>query len=82
MLNLLVDSDIIENIQLIIFDKDGTLIKLYDYWSQMVILRAKLFCEKLGLNEKHKNNLVYEMGVDLKNRKLRPEGPVGLKKEK
>ena len=80
MVNLIINSDIIENIKLVIFDKDGTLMELYHYWSQMVGMRAKLICEKLGINEEHENNLLYEMGVDWKAGKLRSEGPVGIKK--
>lgn len=69
----------IEDVRLVIFDKDGTLMDLYHYWSKMVALRAKLICHKLGLSQEHQNGLIYEMGVDLKAGKLRPEGPVGLK---
>lgn len=80
MVNLDLDGLMIEDVRLVIFDKDGTLMDLYHYWSQMVALRAKLICQKLGLSEEHQNRLIYEMGVDLESGRLRPEGPVGLKK--
>ncbi len=63
-----------------IFDKDGTLIELYHYWSQMVALRARLICEALGLDKTHEEGLKWTLGVDEKAGRLRPEGPVGLKK--
>lgn len=80
MVNIKINNQMIEGIELVIFDKDGTLMDLYHYWSQMVGLRAKFICQELGLDAKHHNNLLYDMGVDSKVGKLRPEGPVGLKK--
>jgi HAD superfamily hydrolase (TIGR01509 family) len=64
----------------VIFDKDGTLIELYHYWSQMVALRARLICEALDLDPMHEAGLRWALGVDEKAGRLRPEGPVGLKK--
>ena len=80
MVNIKINNQMIEGIELVIFDKDGTLMDLYHYWSQMVGLRAEFICKELGLDAKHYDNLLYEMGVDSKAGKLRPEGPVGLKK--
>ena len=80
MTTLLVDSKLIPEIDLVIFDKDGTLIELYHYWSQMVALRARLICEALGLGNEHEAGLRWSLGVDEKAGRLRPEGPVGLKK--
>lgn len=80
MINININNQTIEGIDLVIFDKDGTLMDLYHYWSQMVGLRAKFICQKLGLDAKHYDNIMYEMGVDSKAGKLRSEGPVGLKK--
>jgi len=76
----MVDADIIRDIDLVIFDKDGTLIELYHYWSQMVALRARLICEALELGGEHEAGLRWALGVDEKTGRLRPEGPVGLKK--
>jgi phosphoglycolate phosphatase-like HAD superfamily hydrolase len=76
---LSVDQKTIRDVSLVIFDKDGTLIELYHYWSQMVALRAKLICEALGLDQRHEAGLRWALGVDEKAKRLRPEGPVGLK---
>ena len=65
---------------LVIFDKDGTLIELYPYWSQMVALRARIICETLGLGTEHEPGLRWALGVDEKAGRLRQDGPVGLKK--
>lgn len=80
MVNIKVNNQMIEGIDLVIFDKDGTLMDLYHYWSQMVGLRAEFICQELKLDMTHHNNLLYGMGLDSKVGKLRPEGPVGLKK--
>jgi phosphoglycolate phosphatase len=80
MPTLLVDSKPIPDVDLVVFDKDGTLIELYHYWSQMVALRARLICEALELGREHSAGLRWALGVDEKAGRLRPEGPVGLKK--
>jgi phosphoglycolate phosphatase len=80
MIDLLVSPNIISAVDLVIFDKDGTLIELYHYWSQMVALRARLICAALGLGAEHETGLRWALGVDEKALRLRPEGPVGLKK--
>ena len=55
---------VLSKVRLVIFDKDGTLIELYRYWSAMVGLRARLISEKLGIGRQHLSGLVYAMGVD------------------
>jgi len=79
MVTIGVNNDVIEGVELVVFDKDGTLIDLYTYWYHMIELRANGICSFYNLNSsKHKDNLMFEMGVDIHNRRLRPEGPVGL----
>jgi len=80
MIDLAVNSRIIHDVGLVIFDKDGTLIELYTYWSQMVALRARIICETLGLGTEHEAGLRWALGVDEKAGRLRQDGPVGLKK--
>jgi phosphoglycolate phosphatase len=78
--SLSVGPSIIPDVDLVVFDKDGTLIELYHYWSQMVALRAQFISEALGLDAEHEAGLRWALGVDEKAGRLRPEGPVGLKK--
>jgi phosphoglycolate phosphatase-like HAD superfamily hydrolase len=80
MIDLSVNSKVIHDVGLVIFDKDGTLVELYPYWSQMVALRARIIGEALGLCVEHEAGLRWALGVDEKAGRLRPEGPVGLKK--
>jgi HAD superfamily hydrolase (TIGR01549 family) len=80
MVTLHLDGHRIQGIRLAIFDKDGTLMELYHYWSQMVELRASLIQRELGLTAAQEEDLVFAMGVDRSKGRLRPEGPVGIKK--
>jgi phosphoglycolate phosphatase len=79
MATLRVDSQTIPDIDLVVFDKDGTLIELYHYWSQMVALRAQFIREELKIDPVHEEGLRWALGVDERAGRLRPEGPVGLK---
>jgi len=80
MIDLSVNSNVIHDVGLVIFDKDGTLIELYPYWSQMVALRARIIGEAFGLGTEHQAGLRWALGVDEKAGRLRRDGPVGLKK--
>jgi len=80
MIDLSVNSNLIHDVGLVIFDKDGTLVELYSYCSKIVALRARIICEALGLDPEHEAGLRWALGVDEKAARLRPEGPVGLKK--
>ncbi|MBP7506341.1 MAG: HAD family hydrolase [Prolixibacteraceae bacterium] len=80
MVDIRIGEDVIRDVNLMIFDKDGTLMELYHYWSQMVAMRAKIIAERLNLNDVFIDGLMYEMGVDAKAERLRQDGPVGLKK--
>jgi len=70
------------NIDLVIFDKDGTLIDVHYYWCGMIELRAKklskdyvgVFKQQAAIQE-----LMFNMGIDLHIRKIKTEGPVGIK---
>ncbi len=80
MINIKIGTDVLKDIRLMIFDKDGTLIDLYTYWANMVDFRVTLAQKKLGFDNYQKNQIAYAMGIDKKNKRLRKEGPVGLKK--
>jgi phosphoglycolate phosphatase len=75
-----INSEIIENVELAVFDKDGTLMDLYKYWSGMVAFRVDLAQKKLGFDDMDRKGIIYTMGVDLDNQRLIRSGPVGLKK--
>jgi len=74
--------EVLKNVELIIFDKDGTLIDIHHYWSSMIGIRAREIVNK-WFNDadaaQHEANLMTLMGVDLSTSRLKPEGPVGVK---
>lgn len=80
MVRLQIDSNIIEGVRLVIFDKDGTLMDLYKYWSNMVEYRVEFARKRFVFDDIQKASIMYAMGIDLVNKKLRSAGPVGIKK--
>lgn len=79
MINLQINESIYEDIDLIIFDKDGTLFQLYPYCSKMVFERTNAICNALQNHDKILEDwLILTMGVDLKNHRIFPEGPIGV----
>ena len=68
----------IENIGLVIFDKDGTFIDIHTYWGRVVELRAKKIIEKYLLPQKMFEPLCSVMGFDIQTKILPPDSPVGL----
>ena len=80
MATITIPGHTFRNIDLVIFDKDGTLMELHHYWSEMCILRADRITERLDLSKEEWRALLYAMGVDAVKKRLQPEGPVGIKK--
>lgn len=83
MSSLILPNGKIENIKMVIFDKDGTLIDVHHYWCSMIEFRAQFFIKSLENENIDKdtlyNDLVDKMGIDLNIKKMKPEGPVGIK---
>ena len=78
MINLRTKNRKLENIELVIFDKDGTFIDIHKYWGRVVELRAKEIINYFGLKEDFFEPLCEVMGYNLKTGKLPPDSPVGL----
>jgi len=74
---------LLEDPQLIMLDKDGTLIDIHHYWTSMIRLRAQKIGEKWFSQSQERfsieNHLLDTMGVDSVLGKMKPEGPVGVK---
>jgi len=83
MSSLILPNGKIENIKMVIFDKDGTLIDIHHYWCSMIEFRAKFFIKSLEHKNINRlslyNELVDSMGIDLDTKKMKSKGPVGIK---
>jgi phosphoglycolate phosphatase len=79
MIDLRIGDKTFEDIDLIIFDKDGTLFELYPYWSRVALNRAELISKSLGIADGSLIDwITFAMGADLKNKKMNPKGPIGI----
>lgn len=82
MSSLIVNGEVLlDRVDAIIFDKDGTLIDAHHYWSSMIKIRATKIVDKWFNGPKYgtiRAGLVDAMGLDEYN-KLKPNGPVGVK---
>lgn len=81
MSKLLLPNTSLENIKMVIFDKDGTLIDVHHYWCSMIEFRAEAFVQNIEVTKKQKlyDELVDAMGIDLTSKKMKATGPVGIK---
>lgn len=75
--------DLLDEPELVLFDKDGTLIDIHHYWTNMVQFRADIVIEQcfpgLSAMDGVRRTLVDVMGVDLSSGRMKPNGPVGVK---
>ncbi len=81
MSSLILPNSQINNIKMVIFDKDGTLIDVHHYWCSMIEYRAEFFIKSINIDNQEKlyNDLIDNMGIDLETKKMKSEGPVGIK---
>ena len=79
MVNLIVDNKSFNDIKLVVFDKDGTLLDLHKYWSFVIKQRAIYFSEKY--KSAYVLNLLDEltkvMGLVNENY-ISKKGPIGI----
>jgi phosphoglycolate phosphatase len=72
--------------EIILFDKDGTLIDIHHYWSNMLRLRSKMIIAKWFSSYRNKiiieEQLLESMGLDTLTGKIKTTGPVGIKPRK
>ncbi len=79
MIDLIVNDNNIGEIDLIIFDKDGTLFELYPYWTVVAKKRAENICNAIHVkNDELMNWIAFLMGVDNVKKSMNPRGPIGI----
>ncbi len=78
MVKLCSDNWILDKIDTVLFDKDGTFLNSDIYWGKLVELRTFALIKEFDLNPHLFFELCYQMGYDIKTKKLTPNGPVGV----
>ena len=77
--DLVVNGEVIPDVRLVVFDKDGTLIDVHAYWVNIVRLRSEVMGRRLNLSRKDVAGLMDAMGVDVLQMRVKRTGPVGIK---
>jgi len=78
MINLKTKNWQINNIETILFDKDGTLIDLHYFWGKMTQLRSLAIIQKYNLSSDALAQLCLFLGYDLNSQKMLSDGITAL----
>jgi len=79
MIDLTIHDTRLKEIELIIFDKDGTLFELYPYWTIVAQNRAQNICRALQVDDEFLVDwIAFIMGVDNTKKSMNPNGPIGI----
>lgn len=68
----------LEDVELVLFDKDGTLIDSHLYWGSIIQKRARAIIEHYNMPKESFYGLCMIMGYSLDSGRLSPQGPVAL----
>ena len=69
---------IIDKVEAVFFDKDGTIIDSHFYWGRIIELRSKAIISKFKLHSSIHKNLCLTMGYSIDQKKLLKQGPIAL----
>ena len=78
MIKLSTNTWSIDNIETVLFDKDGTFIDLHYFWGKMTELRAIEIIKKFSLSKNNFNQVCQFLGYDNLSRKMLPDGITAL----
>ena len=78
MISLKAKDFVIENIETVLFDKDGTFIDLDYFWGKMTELRALEVIKRFNLKEENKKELCLMLGFDIESKKMLKDGITAL----
>jgi|APSaa5957512535_1039671.scaffolds.fasta_scaffold22131_2 phosphoglycolate phosphatase len=79
-----IDNEVIHSSpEVVLFDKDGTLIDIHHYWVSMINIRSEYIVDRwfpeVSNKQEIKYKLIETMGVDVQSGKMNSNGPVGVK---
>lgn len=78
MIKLSAKNLTIDNIETVLFDKDGTFIDLHFFWGKMTNLRAMEIIKEFGLDDKYFEKICLILGYDIKSKKMLSDGITAL----
>lgn len=78
MINLSTENWYIDDIETIIFDKDGTFIDLHYFWGKMTELRALEVIKNYNITNSNLDTLCKFLGYDVESGKMLPDGITAL----
>ena len=78
MINLSAKEWQIQNIETVLFDKDGTFIDLHYFWGKMTKMRVQEILKRYNLQTKNFDKLCLCLGYDTKTCKMLPDGITAL----
>ena len=78
MISLKTNNWIINNIETILFDKDGTFIDLHYFWGKMTELRAENIINHFDMNKDMFSKLCLFLGYDVATGKMLSDGITAL----
>jgi len=70
---------IFHNIDGVLIDKDGTITDSHLYWAELIKIRTSKILENYKIDKKFSSFISNSMGLDVKNNKLLPQGPIAIK---
>lgn len=69
---------ILDNIETVLFDKDGTFIDLHYFWGKMTEMRALEVIKRYKLSDNYFSQLCAFLGYDVQNKKMLSDGITAL----
>ena len=78
MINLKTFDWNLNNVDTVLFDKDGTIQDLHVYWGEIVKMRSRSLVDDFKLKPVFFKKICLWMGYDLSQKKLLEKGPVGV----
>ena len=78
MIKLVSKDWVIENIDTVLFDKDGTFIDLHYFWGKMTEMRVNEIIEKFNLPTEYFSQLCLFLGYDTNSKRMLSDGITAL----
>lgn len=78
MINISSGNWQINDIQTVLFDKDGTFIDVHKYWGRIIEKRIESTCKYYNVSFDFYNDLCLSLGYNTITKKLIPQGPIAL----